>query len=82
MNKKNFRENPALQFVTTDVPHEETEVPQGFRPNPEFVEKKTKRVQIVMQPSLYEKAKKQAEKEGLSFNAYLHKVLEEVLQEE
>jgi len=34
-----------------------------------FIEKKTKRVQLVMQPSLYEKAKAAAEEQGISFNA-------------
>lgn len=85
MNKKDFSNNPALQFVsganvqkTAEVP----EVPEGFKRNPEFIEKKTKRVQLVMQPSLYEKAKAAAEEQGISFNAYLHQVLANALQEE
>lgn len=81
MSKKDFKNNPAMQFVTTGKQEQETEVPEGFKKNPEYIEVKKKRVQLVMQPSLYEKAKKQAESEGLSFNAYIHKILVEYLEE-
>ncbi len=82
MNKKDFSMNPALQFVSGANVQKTAEVPEGFKRNPEFIEKKTKRVQLVMQPSLYEKAKAAAEEQGISFNAYLHQVLENALQEE
>ena len=78
MSKKDFSTNPALQFVSgANLPEKQT-VPEGFKKNPEFLEIKSKRVQLLMQPSLYEKIKNQAEKEGLSFNAYVHKILDEV----
>ena len=40
-------------------------------------EAKSKRVNLLMQPSLHEKIKEAAKKEGLSFNEYVHKTLEE-----
>ncbi len=76
MSKKDFSKNPALQFVSGANQPEKKEIPEGFKQNPEFVECRTKRVQLLLQPSLYEKIKKQAEKEGLSFNACVHKILE------
>ena len=78
MSKKDFSKNPALQFVS-GINTLKTDVSEGFKPNPAFIECKTKRVQLLMQPSLYERAKKQAEAEGLSFNSYIHKILEENL---
>ena len=78
MSKKDFSKNPALQFVSGANPQETPEVPEGYKRNPEFIELRTKRVQLLMQPSLYEKVKKQADAAGLSFNAYVHKVLSEV----
>lgn len=87
MNKKNFSENPAMQFITPgNLPDEaqsdsQNSVPDGYKINPMYIETKTKRVQLVMQPSLYEKAKAAADDKGLSFNSYVHQVLEEALKE-
>jgi predicted DNA binding CopG/RHH family protein len=77
MSKKNSNENAMLQFVTVSTPEKEIQI--RYKRNPEYIEVKTKRVQLVMQPSLYCKTKEAAQAEGLSFNAYIHKVLEETL---
>lgn len=77
MSKKDFSKNPALQFVSGANQQKTDEIPEGYKRNPEFIQKKTRRVQLLLQPSLYEKIKKQAEKEGLSFNACVHKILEQ-----
>lgn len=50
--------------------------PQGFKRNPEFIEVKSKRIQLVMQPSLYQRVKAASEAEGVSFNEYCHRVLD------
>lgn len=49
----------------------------GYKLNPLYVEKKTKRVQLVLQPSLYDKVKAAADADGVSFNEYCHRLLEE-----
>ena len=54
-------------------------VPDGMKPNPLFVEKRTKRVQLVMQPSIYEQAKARAKSQGMSFNDYMHTLIEKDL---
>lgn len=90
MAKKSFKDNPALQFIST-AGQEEAEqaekastakAPEGYKPNPLYIEKKTKRVQLVLQPSLFEKVKATAEAKQLSVNEFVHQLLEEATREE
>ena len=80
MGKKDFSDNPAMRFVNESGSANNTNIPDGYKPDPNLIETKTKRVQLVMQPSLYEKAKSAADAEKLSFNSYIHKVLKEALE--
>ncbi len=50
--------------------------PEGYKRNPAFVEKRTRRLQLVLQPSLYAAVKSEADKAGISVNDYIHSVLE------
>lgn len=59
---------------------ETPEAPEGFYVNPMFIERKTRRIQLVLKPSVYDRAKAMAEAKGLSFNEYVHRALEEVTQ--
>lgn len=52
------------------------EAPEGFKVDPRFVETKSKRVQLLIQPSLFLKAKAAATKEGISLNEYVHRAIE------
>lgn len=92
--KKSFKAelNPAMQFIST--PAEETttgagegvastkDAPEGYKVNPLYIEKRSKRLQLLVQPSLYDKVKAQAETGGCSVNDYIHRVLEEALRGE
>lgn len=91
MKKKNIDlNNPALAFITaSDTSEREKDInileeiktpPEGFRLNERYVEIKTKRVQLVMQPSLYAKARAAAAAAGMSFNEYCHEALREKLE--
>ena len=95
--KKSFiGENPALQFISTaetETPPEEREPmpaqpkpsqkpPKGYKLNPLYVETKSRRLQLVLQPSLYEKVKAGAAAAGLSVNEYVHQILENATREE
>ena len=111
MAKKTFKDNPALQFIST--PTEETQEddyktgeeiakglatvtlaleeaelkkakkpPKGFKLNPLYVETKTKRLQLVLQPSLFDRVKKGAKQAGLSVNEYVHRILDEATKGE
>lgn len=86
--KKTFLEddNPALQFISK--PKEEPKPraadmpPEGYKLNPMYVETKSRRLQLVLQPSLYERVKAAATNKGVSVNDYIHKLLEEATREE
>lgn len=50
---------------------------EDFKVDPRYIEKKTKRVQLVLQPSIYERAKAAADDQGVSFNEYIHRLIDE-----
>lgn len=57
--------------------------PAGYKLNPAYVEKRTRRVQLVFQPSLYEKAEAKYKALGYrSFNDYINSILEAELNKE
>lgn len=91
--KKTFIEqldsdNPALQFISTpstmrEAPAEVPEkAPEGYKRDPKYIEIKSRRLQLVLQPSLYEKVKRGAKAADLSVNEYCHRILEEATREE
>lgn len=97
MTKKTFIENinkereesPALMFISTADKTKETNTetpsrhaPEGYKINPEYIELKTKRVQLILQPSLYSKVKATAQAKNLSVNEFCHRVLEEATKGE
>jgi len=52
-----------------------------MKKNPEYLETKSKRVQMLMQPSLYNSIKEEAEKEGVSVNEMMHEILKSHLEQ-
>lgn len=89
---KKFSDSPALAFINTPEEQAETAtkstkdkpeklrtitIPEGMTINPElFVEKRSRRVQLVLRPSVYDKAKARADRLGISFNEYVAALLE------
>lgn len=86
--------NPAMQFITPRgdeagkglpqsdpgyVYSEPRTPPPGFRQNPAFIEKKTRRMQLLVRPSLYDRLKAQAEAGGVSVNELIDRILSENL---
>lgn len=53
--------------------------PPGYKLNPLYVETKSKRIQMLIQPSLYKRIQKNAKKKRLSVNAMMHTLLENAL---
>ena len=96
--KKSFIDNPALQFISTAEPEEtrqeERELPasqakpaekppEGYKLNPLYVETKSRRLQLVLQPSLYDSyLRVGAAAAGLSVNEYVHQILDTATREE
>ena len=77
----NKEEPPELAFMRSSVEKQQQDnipskgkeaTPDGMKVNPMYIEKRTKRVQIVLQPSLYEQLKAHAKEIGMSFNSYCH----------
>ena len=95
---KSFKDNPALMFLseageqesTAEQTAQETAIkaptgakaPAGYKYNPLYIETKTKRLQLVLQPSLYERIKSEAEKKGLSINEFCHQALDKATRKE
>lgn len=92
MAKKSFTANmPTDLFITeqeqkpVQAPDQEEQylgsvsAPDGFKLNREFIETKSRRVQLLMQPTLYGKLKSKAEESGLTFNDFVHKALEKLV---
>lgn len=69
------KEAPVLKAPTGEKP------PKGYKLNPLYIETKSRRLQLVVQPSLYERIKEGAKDAGLSVNEYVHRILDEATQE-
>lgn len=71
MGKKSFTgDNPALQFITMQVEQE-----QGQDQQRNLAETKSKRVNLLIYPSLHESMVKIARVRGISFNELVNAVL-------
>ena len=57
-----------------------TDAPEGFKANPLFVETKSRRLQLLVQPSLYDAIKARATAEGQSVNELVHSILEAAIK--
>lgn len=95
--KSFIKDNPALQFISAvdteegsvseerepAIPHSRPaeKLPEGYKRNPLLVETKSRRLQLVLQPSLFERVKAKAKASGLSVNEYVHQVLDKATKE-
>lgn len=65
----------TLQYTQPEQPTE------GYKFNPRFIEKKTKRFNALLKPSLFERVKAAAEETGLSVNDLINQTLEAAFPE-
>lgn len=92
MAKKSFvnRDNPALNFISqtsieavdgkpagATVTTGRKKAPEGYKYNPEFIETKSKRIQVLIQPSLHADAKKASAELGISVNDFICRAIQE-----
>lgn len=91
MAKKLVIDNPALNYITTPAEQEQEQesktlqieqkapasIPNGYRVV--YLEKRTERIQLLVPPSLKDKLKAKAEKEGTSVNDIINSLLQEHL---
>lgn len=85
------REDPTMDFISTPStqPKKRTaseaksssrgkktgSAPEGYKLNPEFIETKSRRVQALVQPSVYEAVKAKAEALGISTNEAINEAM-------
>lgn len=69
--KKDAPKLPKSKATTKDGER----APEGYKLAPEFIETKTKRVQLLVQPSLYEAVKAKASSLGISTNEAISEAL-------
>lgn len=83
----NMMDNPAMAFISTpeetpkaagkkapvkkNLRGDLRDAPEGYRIDPRYIEMKTRRVQLVLQPSVYDAGKQEADRRGISFNDYI-----------
>lgn len=94
MSKKTFKsnleqiKNPALQFISATSNNEPTRkkeqiltnsIPEGYKVVPET---KSRRLQLLIQPSLYDRIKEKAEETGTSVNDTIHSILSKAMRGE
>lgn len=94
MAKKSFKttDNSVMQFISQEsvdkVERKPAEIPTptvmkapaGYRPNPAFIEMKSRRVQALIQPSVYEAVKAKASRAGISVNEAINAALREYIE--
>ncbi|NCU43801.1 CopG family transcriptional regulator [Candidatus Saccharibacteria bacterium] len=64
------------------MPATKKEAPEGYKLNPEYIEAKSKRVQLLLQPSTVDAIKALAKKKGLSMNEAINEAIQAYLQNE
>lgn len=84
--KKDFKD-PTLNFFSPETieadgkeepqePHTVPgDIPDEYRLNPMYIEKRTRRVQILLPPSVYKALKNEADEEGVSTNEIINRAL-------
>lgn len=90
MSKKSFKDNinPAMQFISKETPKEDKKplldnkdiTPKGYKPNPAYIETKSQRVQLLVQPSIVEAIKQLAKDNNSSMNAVINEAIKEYLE--
>lgn len=76
-------DEPAQESTKANAPVSNSNTPPaGYKMNPMYVETKSRRLQLVLQPSLYDRVKKAAQNSGLSVNEYVHQILDQATPKE
>lgn len=85
--KKKFDENPSNPYLSgiRPAPRPAAQPAQAgptqnppYKMKPVMIETRSRRLQLLVQPSLYDRLKKIADTQGTSLNELIHKALEEL----
>lgn len=88
--KKSFKDSPAMRFISAPqqaeevmtAPEVEQEPAVPMKLNPLYIETKSRRLQLLIQPSLHRKLKGRATAQGVSLNELIHTALREYTERE
>ena len=90
MAKKDFKTNPVMNFISQESidkvegkPEKKPgkkKAPEGYKPNPEYIEVKSRRVQILLQPSIHEAIKAKAKAESISTNEAINEAIKKYVE--
>ena len=89
MGKKDFKSNPALNFITPPEPAPAMEqsasqvmeqVPEGYRLNPAYIEKRDQRINVLLTRSTKDSLRDLARETGRSVNDIINEALERYLR--
>lgn len=87
MDKKTFRDSPAMRHIDIEAPEQASEDLEISREQEAPARRRTasrearsRRLQILLQPSLHKKLIRIAEDRGDSLNNLIHKTLEELVR--
>lgn len=75
-------EAPAIEEPTAKTAQRHAKAPEGYKLNPIYIETKSKRLQLLIQPSLQEKLKARAKAESTSVNDIVNTILQDALAKE
>ena len=70
------KKQAEAETTATDQP------PQGYKINPQFIEKKSQRLNLLIQPSIAKRLKKLAKKNKISVNETINQLIIEKLESE
>lgn len=73
---------PAKEPEQTPEAGTRREIPKGYKPDPQYIETRSRRVQMLMQPTLYAAIKARAEAQGRTVNDFIHATLEAAIKAE
>lgn len=74
-------ETPTTEEIIAKV-QRPAKAPKGYKLNPLYIETKSERLQLLVQPSLKAKLKEKAKQKETSVNDLVHRILEEALAKE
>lgn len=73
---------PTREDTTQDFRQHVGKPPAGYKINPMYIETKSRRLQLLIQPSLHEALKEKARREHNSVNDVIHTILQEAIRKE
>lgn len=90
MSKDFKSENPAMAFISKksqdmEEKHlkvDEEKPPKGYKMDPKYVETKSKRVGILIQPSVFERLKEFAYEKRISVNEAINEAVRQYIETE